>query len=70
MHTYKTYAYLIGMIFVRAAARAQRVHQAMICRGFKGKFYSLYKFSSTGLSWIFSTVMTGFLIALVFLEIL
>ncbi len=69
MHTYKTYAYLIGMIFVRASARAQRVHQAMMCRGFKGKFYSLYKFSSTRLSWIFSTVMTASLIGLVFLEI-
>ena len=69
IHTYKTYAYLIGMIFVRASARAQRVHQAMICRGFKENFYSLYQFSSTRLSWIFSTVMTAALIGLVFLEI-
>ena len=69
IHTYKTYAYLIGIIFVRASARAQRVHQAMMCRGFKGKFYSLYKFSSTRLSWGFSTVMTVLLTALIFLEI-
>ena len=69
IHTYKTYAYLLGMLFVRASARAQRVHQAMMCRGFKGKFYSLYKFSSTRLSWIFSTVMTASLIGLVYLEI-
>jgi cobalt/nickel transport system permease protein len=68
LHTYKTYAYLIGMIFVRASVRAQHVHQAMMCRGFKGNFYSLYKFSSTRLSWIFSTVMTGSLIGLVLLE--
>ena len=68
IHTYKTYAYLIGIIFVRASAMAQRVHQAMMCRGFTGKFYSLYKFQSTRLSWIFSTVMTGLLTALVFLE--
>ncbi len=69
LHTYKTYAYLIGMIFVRASVRAQHVHQAMMCRGFKGNFYSLYKFSSTRLSWIFSTVMTASLIGLLFLEI-
>ncbi|MDY6791454.1 MAG: cobalt ECF transporter T component CbiQ [Thermodesulfobacteriota bacterium] len=69
IHTYKTYAYLIGIIFVRASARAQRVHQAMMCRGFKGKFYSLYKFSSTRLSWHFSTVMTILLTVLLFLEI-
>jgi cobalt/nickel transport system permease protein len=45
MHTYKTYAYLIGMIFVRSTDRAQRVHQAMICRGFDGHFHSLVRFS-------------------------
>ena len=68
IHTYKTYAYLIGIIFVRASAMALRVHQAMMCRGFTGKFYSLYKFSSTRLTWIFSSVMTATLIGLVFLE--
>lgn len=68
IHTYKTYAYLIGIIFVRASAMALRVHQAMMCRGFTGKFYSLYKFSSTRLTWIFSTVMTGSLVGIVLLE--
>ena len=48
IHTYRTVAYLIGMLFVRAAARAERVHQAMICRGFSGRFYSLREFSFTG----------------------
>jgi cobalt/nickel transport system permease protein len=47
IHTYRTYAYLIGMLFVRAAARAERVHQAMVCRGFSGRFYSLSEFSFT-----------------------
>jgi len=40
-HTYRSYAYLVGMLFVRAAARGDRVHQAMVCRGFDGKFHSL-----------------------------
>jgi cobalt/nickel transport system permease protein len=47
IHTYRTFAYLIGMLFVRAAARAERVHQAMVCRGFAGRFYSLHRFSFT-----------------------
>ncbi len=47
IHTYRTYAYLIGMLFVRAAARAERVHQAMVCRGFSGRFYSLSEFCFT-----------------------
>jgi cobalt/nickel transport system permease protein len=45
LHTYKTYACIIGMIFIRAFEHAERVHQAMRCRGFSGKFFSLYKFS-------------------------
>mgnify|MGYP006302883359 FL=1 len=52
LHTYKTYAYLIGMLFVRASARAERVYQAMLCRGFKRKFYSLQAFSFTRTDWL------------------
>lgn len=47
MHTYKTYAYLAGMLFVRASQRADRVYHAMKCRGFKGRFYCLQEFSIT-----------------------
>ena len=45
LHAYRTYAYVIGMLFVRASARAERVHQAMLCRGFQGKFNSLKTFA-------------------------
>ena len=45
MHTYRTYAYLVGMLFVRSHDRAERVRAAMLCRGFKGKFYDLSEFS-------------------------
>lgn len=41
LHSYRTFAYLAGMLFVRASCRAQRVHRAMICRGFAGRFHSL-----------------------------
>ena len=41
LHSYRTYAYLVGMLFVRASERARRVHCAMICRGFNGRFVSL-----------------------------
>lgn len=44
LHSYRTYAYLVGMLFVRASERARRVHGAMICRGFSGKFVSLRDF--------------------------
>lgn len=68
-NTYRTYSYVIGMLFVRAAARAERVHQAMLCRGFNGKFYSLQEFQTTAASWIFSIIMTMVIIALIVMEV-
>lgn len=44
-HTYRTYAYMIGMLLIRSLDRAQRVHNAMKCRGFNGTLYSLSNFS-------------------------
>jgi cobalt/nickel transport system permease protein len=45
IHTYKTMSYLIGMLLVRSFDKAQRVHNAMLCRGFNGNLYSLKEFS-------------------------
>jgi len=70
MHTYKTYAYLIGMLFVRASIRAERVHQAMLCRGFEGRFYSLYDFSVSRSNWIFAGFMTIITLTLIILELI
>ncbi len=47
LHTYRSYAYLVGMILVKSVDRAKRVHNAMLCRGFNGKFYSMAGFSIT-----------------------
>lgn len=68
MHTYKTYAYLIGMIFVRSLDRAQRVHQAMICRGFCGKFFSLNRFSLKKADYAFLPIMAAAIIGLEVME--
>lgn len=38
IHTYKTYAYLVGMLIVRSFDRSQRIYRAMLCRGFSGRF--------------------------------
>jgi cobalt/nickel transport system permease protein len=37
-HTLTTYGYLVGMLLVRAAERAERVLEAMKCRGFDGRW--------------------------------
>jgi cobalt/nickel transport system permease protein len=68
VNTYRTYSHVIGMLFVRAAARAERVHQAMQCRGFNGKFYSLQEFQTNAASWVFAIVMTAVIVGLVFME--
>lgn len=57
IHTYKTYAYMVGMLFVRASSRADRVHKAMLCRGFNGKFYTLAPLWSGPQNIIFSIFM-------------
>ena len=68
LHTYKSYAYLVGMLLVRGFDRAQRVHNAMICRGFSGKFYSLSNFSISRADVIALILMAGFILMLVILE--
>lgn len=44
MHTYRTYAYLVGMLLVRSFDRSSRILSAMKCRGFKNKFYILHHY--------------------------
>jgi len=68
MHTYRTYAYLVGMLFVRSWDRAERVHQAMKCRGFKGRFYSLREFRTSPADAIFSALMAAGIFAMVMME--
>lgn len=41
MHTYRTYGYLVAMLLIRSFDRSKRVLDAMKCRGFKGKFFTL-----------------------------
>jgi len=38
LHTYKSIAYLIGMLLVKSYERSQRIYQAMLCRGYNGNF--------------------------------
>lgn len=41
LHTYRTFGYLFGMTLVKSYNRSQRVHQAMLLRGFNGKLVAL-----------------------------
>ncbi len=68
LHTYKTYASIVGMLLVRATLRADRVYKAMLCRGFKRKFYCLYEFKTGRIEWIFAITMFGIIIGLIYFE--
>jgi len=52
IHTYKTYAYIVGMLLLKSYERANRVRTAMLCRGFRGKFYDLSEFSFRPFDWV------------------
>lgn len=65
LHSYRTYAYLVGMLFVRASERARRVHSAMICRGFNGRFVSLRTFPPNSHDRIFGLLALLSLVLLV-----
>ena len=43
LHTYKTYSHLFGMTLIKSLHRAKRVQEAMLLRGFHGRFYSLHE---------------------------
>jgi cobalt/nickel transport system permease protein len=68
LHTYKTFAYFIAMLFVRAAARAERVYRAMRCRGFNGRLYCLAEFPPSPSNWVFAGFMAVVVIGLALLE--
>jgi cobalt/nickel transport system permease protein len=68
LHSYRTYAYLVGMLFVRASERARRVHSAMICRGFNGRFFSLRTFPPNLHNYLFSLGISFSIVVLVTLE--
>ncbi|KJU87130.1 cobalt ABC transporter permease CbiQ [Candidatus Magnetobacterium bavaricum] len=58
LHTYKTYAYVVGMLLVRSHERSQRIYQAMLCRGFTGKFPLLQHFYLKASDYLFLAIMT------------
>lgn len=68
MHTYRTFAYLVGMLLVRSSDRAERVYNAMLCRGFRGRLYSLSRFSLETIDIVSLILMAGVILGLVILE--
>jgi cobalt/nickel transport system permease protein len=64
LHTYRTYAYLVGMLIVRSFDHSQKIYNAMLCRGFTGKFPVMSHFKLKR-----SDVIVGLLISLITIAI-
>jgi cobalt/nickel transport system permease protein len=58
MHTYRSFAYLIGMLLVKSVDRADRIRKAMLCRGFHGRMYLLSHFALTRSDLVVLGIMT------------
>jgi cobalt/nickel transport system permease protein len=68
LHTYKTFGYLIGMLLIRSYERSERIWNAMLCRGFQGRFYLLDHFKAEGRDFIFLSVMSIIFVGIGWLE--
>jgi cobalt/nickel transport system permease protein len=53
-HTLRTFGHLVGMLLVHAFDRAERVQQAMKCRGFSGKFHTHRHMQARTSDWAFA----------------
>jgi cobalt/nickel transport system permease protein len=56
-HTYRAYAALVAMVLVRSYDRSFRVYEAMLLRGFTGRFPSLARFSAGRRDAVFAVAM-------------
>lgn len=68
LHTYRSYAYLMGMLLVRSYDRAERIHNAMLCRGFHGKYYTLTRLSVKTGDIVYLSLMFVIILGLILIQ--
>ncbi len=64
LHSYRTIGQVAGTLLVRSHERAERVGQAMRCRGFDGEFRTLHAFQTTLADVMFFAVVVAVAAAL------
>ena len=65
VHTWRSVGWLFGMLFARSIDRAERIGEAMRCRGFNGEFPVLTEFAYTRRDAVFLSAAAGSLALLV-----
>lgn len=54
VHTWRSMGWLVGMLLVMSVERAERIHAAMRCRGFTGRFHLPEDSRAGALDWSFA----------------
>jgi cobalt/nickel transport system permease protein len=67
-HTYRTVGRAVGSLLVRGGDRAERVADAMRCRGFDGTFHALARFRTTPADVFAALLVAAATIALVLVD--
>ncbi len=58
IHTYKTYAYIVGALLIKSFQRSAEIYRAMLARGFNG-FFPLYEhFESKRVDLLFGIILS------------
>lgn len=68
-HTWKSIGYLFGMLLIRSVERAERILDAMKCRGFCGRFYLNSDMTLGRNDLIFGVIFSCFLTLLIGLNL-
>ncbi len=61
VHTYRSLAYLVGMLLVKSFDRSDRILAAMKCRGFQGRFCAVDRLALRRLDAVFAAAAAGLL---------
>lgn len=67
-HTWRSYGNLVGMLLVRALDRAQRIEEAMLCRGYNGRFPHLAEPAPALRDWAGFGAITGCAVVLLLVD--
>lgn len=66
LHTYKTYAYIIGALLIKSFERSEEIYKAMLARGFKG-FFPLFEHFKLKKSDVVFAIFINFLIIFIYI---
>ena len=69
MHTYRTIGNMLAMVLVNSFDRSGRVYQAMVLRGFQGRFISVVRFKARATDALFAALWLTATATLVFMDL-